>query len=342
MERVFSQISLGTVPDGFRQNRREGRRNHPLTSRKKSHHIIGRDFFILYPLFIFLYFLLLNPRFDKILHNNMNKIKFKKGFTLIELLVVVAIIGILSSVVLASLRIARDKASLGAGKQFSGQLQRVAGDMLVGKWNFNDCSGSGAIDSSGYGNNLIFGTGAPTWSTNTPWNTGCALDFNGGQYAYATNPPQLNLSGDFTVAAWVYTRSNTSGVFVSKSNNTQNGSYLGYGVSGNGFIFGASNVANAPSSTQNGNDLNKWHFITGVVSSGTRYLYVDGKLISSATDSGSSWNNSVDFTVGRSGQGNVPVNAIIDDVMVFAKNLTAMEIQQIYAEELHKHNLAKK
>ena len=54
-----------------------------------------------------------------------NYFRNKKGFTLIELLVVVAIIGLLSSVVLASLNSARNKAKDAAIKEAAFQLATV-------------------------------------------------------------------------------------------------------------------------------------------------------------------------------------------------------------------------
>ncbi len=50
----------------------------------------------------------------------------KKGFTLVELLVVIAIIGILSSVVFASLTSARGKARVAAAQQTMGSLNALA------------------------------------------------------------------------------------------------------------------------------------------------------------------------------------------------------------------------
>ncbi|MES2622922.1 MAG: prepilin-type N-terminal cleavage/methylation domain-containing protein [Patescibacteria group bacterium] len=50
---------------------------------------------------------------------------YKKGFTLIELLVVVAIIGLLSSIVLASLKTAKDKATASKIVQETQQYKRA-------------------------------------------------------------------------------------------------------------------------------------------------------------------------------------------------------------------------
>ncbi len=43
----------------------------------------------------------------------------RRGFTLIELLVVISIIGLLSSVILASLSVARQKGQIAAGQLFN-------------------------------------------------------------------------------------------------------------------------------------------------------------------------------------------------------------------------------
>ena len=62
----------------------------------------------------------------------------KKGFTLIELLVVIAIIGLLSSIVIISMRNARKDAELKKVMQFSASIQHALGAYTIGAWRFED------------------------------------------------------------------------------------------------------------------------------------------------------------------------------------------------------------
>jgi len=109
----------------------------------------------------------------------------EKGFTLIELLVVVAIIGILSSVVLASLNSARGK---GNDAKVKSQLSGLRASAEI----YYDTNGSyGASSSCGTGmfNDSASGMSQLTSSSNYPGGT--TLVCNSAASAYAV---QANLS----------------------------------------------------------------------------------------------------------------------------------------------------
>ncbi len=257
-----------------------------------------------------------------------------KGFTLIEILVVISIISLLSSMALSALSVAREKARLTAARSFAAQAERIAGELTVAKWDFDECSGTTSGDGSGFSNTATF-IGTITWSTNTPSGRGCSISFNGNvaNYVSIADSPKLDLVNNFTVSLWVYMSTQANQVIFTKGDSTVNGVYTGYGF-GSGFVYGVYNIANSPGDTQKASDIGRWHNIIGVDDGTKRYLYIDGVLINSSVGvTMDSWNNSNNLLLGKGEVTNYPYSGLIDEVRVYGKSLTASEVGALYALE---------
>ncbi len=223
------------------------------------------------------------------------------------------------------------------GKKSS--LSRDITSGLVGKWSFDEATGTIAYDMSGNGNNGTMYNN-PTRTTST-CAIGYCLNFNGSNtYIQITDtsyikPALISVSAwfnttDKTISQRVVSKTESGSFQISLNENSACGNstlcFLVY-ISGTGYKAATIPISSISNST--------WYHVVGTYDGSVVRLYLNGTLISSTSQSGSIGYSTTPLCVGSestSGSciGGTYFSGKIDDVRIYNRALSATEIKNLY------------
>ena len=241
--------------------------------------------------------------------------------------------------------------NIGATTKFNVSPTKYLTDGLVGYWTMDGSKvnwKTGAVtDSSGRGNtgtikNMATSTGVAIGKI------GQALNFDGvNDVVTVTDGNSLDLSTALSISMWVYPRAVTVGYscqLTQKASATtdSNWNFYYFGTTAgadlgkiqlNGTAGGTwSNLSGKSTNTL---PLNTWTHVTATYTSGSGALYIDGIQNATSVTTGSLANNAQNVLIAQatnafSGGGDKYCNAIIDEVRIYNRALSADEIQKLY------------
>jgi len=262
------------------------------------------------------------------------------GFTLIELLIVIGILGILAAgVVVAINPLAKiNSANLAKTKTFAASVENSLAISQVGKWSFEEQTGTIASDTSGYGNNGTLNNSSMWKSAADPackdLGFGGCLSFNGTQFV--TIPKNvLGNSNAFTASAWAYlTGSGSWNTIVGEGcqgfDLTISSQQVRFGRN----CGGGSPFYNGPTIS-----LNRWYHTVIAYDGSSIKLYVDGKLYNGGSVTYDRANVASMNIGSYSSTGAEFFNGFIDEVSIYSQALLSSQIKQLYVQGLAKHQL---
>lgn len=222
--------------------------------------------------------------------------------------------------------------SSGSSVAIGGKSDKWLTDGLVGHWKMDEASWNGTsgevIDASGNGNNGTSVSGAATASGK--FGNGGSFDGT-DDYVDVGSGSSLNLSGNFSVGAWIKTNNASNyRTIVSWGQHTTNldrSLWLDSGT-GKATLYFYPTSGNQILGTSDLRD-NNWHFVMGTWDGTTGRIYVDGKL----ENSGSLTAGSFSYTgtkIGQNVSNNYRFIGSIDDARIYNRALSPGEVQKLY------------
>lgn len=200
-----------------------------------------------------------------------------RGFTIVELLIVIVVIAILAAITLVAYNGISERARVSAATSHAAQLKR-ANLNEAAYWSFDECSGS-TVSTSGGVTAPTTVSGTLTWSSDTPSGTGCSLSFNG---ATRLSAPVTLSATYYLKAAWVkITNCTTGNNIISRGDGTNmtDAAFYAPGC----LPQGGHNATFNSVTYQPRIDANKWYYLALEYENGVMRLFVDGKVVSTAT-----------------------------------------------------------
>ena len=237
--------------------------------------------------------------------------------------------------------------TLGGGNTYSGTTLINGGTLRMARpvlqMSFDNVVGS-TVKNQGSGGSAMDGTITGTAAITSGGRFGNALSIGSGTVTsgyvvISSSVVPLNISGAWTVGMWIKT-STAGGVYA----------YQGDGSWGSGnTVFHLNNGSTDTAGSQAGGVRyaqgwergtatltdGAWHFVVMTCNAGTKASYVDGALDAwtSGQDQWSASGTGGQFWIGgtpNTGDGDVALNGLIDEVYVYDRALTPAEIQLLY------------
>jgi len=212
------------------------------------------------------------------------------------------------------------------------------GTDLVGKWHFDEGSGTTAYDSSEYSNNGTLVNG-PTWLDGI---VGKALSFDGiDDYINCGNNPSLNITGPITIVLWlkpiVAGEGGPNAGSVCKAEEGVDWSWqLRYNAPGGGnymgFQFNGDPEGSTWVSVKQNLSPGEWYHIAGTFDGTNIKCYLNGSETDTNQISAIKGGSSTLF-IGQDGWDTI-FNGVIDEVKIYNRALSAEEIKADYDAEL--------